>query len=84
MGFYSFISNDIIDKIDIEKIVKQAKIDKLHEAAKKLGEYEPVNEEFFEAAMPVDTPKIVNKKRVKKVNKLKMMCMEKRMKKMLG
>lgn len=81
MGFYSFISEDIIEKNDLRKVVNQAKEIYLKKALIKLREFDAMNEDFFKAAMPEDTPIVTIRKRT---NKLLRKKREKELKRLLG
>ncbi len=81
MVFYSLISTDILDKAGLKKVINQAKKDCLKEALAKLREFDAMNETFFKAAMPNDTPIVAIRKRTNKLLKKKR---EKELKKLLG
>ncbi len=81
MVFYSLISTDILDKSDFKKTINQAKKDCLKEALAKLRQFDAMNETFFKAAMPNDTPIVAIRKRTNKLLKKKR---EKELKKLLG
>ena len=81
MVFYSLISNDILEKTESKKVISQAKKDCLELALAKLREFDAMNETFFSAAMPSDTPIVAIRKRTNKLLKKKR---EKELKKILG
>ncbi len=81
MGFYSLISMDITEKADLKRVVNQAKRNCLNEALIKLREFDAMNEDFFKAAMPDDTPVVAIRKRT---NKLLRKKREKELKRLLG
>jgi len=81
MVFYSLIQSDIIEKNDYKRVVEKAKRDCLDIAVQKLKEFDAMNESFFKAAMPDDTPDVVIRKRT---NKLLRKKREKELKRLLG
>lgn len=82
MSFYSPISIDLTDKLNLEKIVAKAKGDKIQEAVKKMSGDNDIDKAFVKLSMPDDTPQLIIETRGK--NKLKAMCTQKRLKKLLG
>ena len=76
MSFYG-----LIEKAEFNEIIEDAKKLHLKSAIKKLKSFDSMNEQFFSAAMPDDTQKIVVKKRI---NKLKLKKQEKELKRLLG
>lgn len=75
MDFYN-----LSEKIEFRSLIKKAKEVKLNEALEKLKNFDPMNEMFFKACMPVGTPKHVTKKRL---NKLLLKNREKQLKRLL-
>lgn len=76
MDFYG-----LVEKIEFQGLIKQAKKSCMNEALKKLKEFDPMNETFFKAAMPETTPSVLIKKRT---NKLLLKKREKELKRLLG
>lgn len=76
MDFYG-----LIEKVEFQGLIKQAKSSCMKEALAKLKQFDPMNETFFQAAMPEDTPKVLIKKRT---NKLLLMKRAKELKRLLG
>lgn len=75
MSFYG-----LIEKIEFRELIEEARKTKLNDALSRLKDFDPMNEIFYRNAMPVDTPKVVIKKRR---NKLYMKKQEKELKKLL-
>ena len=73
----------LIEKTELNKIIKEAKRSCVNDALKRLKEFDPMNETFFKYAMPNDTPNLLIKKRVT-TNKLLLKKREKELKKLLG
>lgn len=67
MSFISLISMDISEKAKFQVLIKQAKKSRMEEALQKLREFDAMNEEFFKAAMPDDTPQVAIRKRTNKL-----------------
>lgn len=76
MSFYG-----LIEKIEFQELINEAKKSQMKDALLKLKEFDPMNELFYRSAMPDDTPKVVIKKRK---NKLFMKKQEKELKRLLG
>ncbi len=76
MDFYGYI-----EKVEFESMIKDAKKVCINEALAKLKNFDPMNETFFKAAMPDNTPRALIKKRT---NKLARMKHKKDLKKIMG